>query len=59
MKLPLQVWLPYLDPMATNEHVIRDIERAQRAWEGERTIWILPGITETLRWTYPGNLSWN
>ena len=53
MKLPLQVWLPYLDPMATNEHVIRDIERAQRAWEGERTIWILPGIPETLRWTYP------
>ena len=47
---PLQLWLPTVVSSLAESAVQADMARAIRGWEGERTIWLLPDITETVRW---------
>jgi len=51
---PLQVWLPAFDPMVSSPARKRDLQRAQRSWRGETTVWLLPDLKAEARWQTPG-----
>jgi hypothetical protein len=46
----LQVWLPTWGPSLSFPEVALDAQRAQRAWQGEQTVWLLQGLQASGRW---------
>jgi hypothetical protein len=50
---PLQIWLPALEETVLTDKLSRDLERAQRQWMGETTVWLLPGLEKAVKWGTP------
>jgi hypothetical protein len=46
----LQVWLPALGPSLGHAFVRRDAHRAFAAWQGEHTVYLVPGLRERCRY---------
>ncbi len=51
---PLQIWLPYFNEALSDSALRRDLERAQKEWTGEVTIWLDPSWGKPCRWMTPG-----
>ena len=51
---PIQLWLPTVGPSPNLGEVARDRERAFRAWQGESSVWLIPGLTKQVRWDKDG-----
>jgi hypothetical protein len=47
----LQVWLPALGPSFGHPEVRRDAHRAYEAWRGEHTVFLVPGLEQTCRYS--------
>jgi hypothetical protein len=47
---PLQIWLPVLVSRLSEARRRRDCQRALEAWNGESTVWLLPGLDKSTRW---------
>jgi hypothetical protein len=52
---PFQIWLPAFDPAIGLSKTLRDLQRAQAAWRGETTVWLIPRLDKPRRWITPGN----
>jgi hypothetical protein len=50
----LQVWLPTLEDSINLPHVSRDAQRAFRSWKDEVAVWLLPELSEAVRWQQQG-----
>jgi hypothetical protein len=47
---PIQVWAPCLGMNAFDPASRRDYQRAQIEWQGEDRLWLLPDLSEPVRW---------
>lgn len=55
---PVQLWLPLTLESPYLPEVQRDRERAFRAWNGENTVWLVPGTSASFRWREgPGGIA--
>ncbi|OIJ16501.1 hypothetical protein BKP45_21070 [Anaerobacillus alkalidiazotrophicus] len=54
---PFQIWLPLFNISWETPSFSRDVERAQRSWDGEDRIWLIPGLKEVKRWSIKEGLS--
>jgi len=48
---PIQLWLPTVTSSLGEPAVQADMMRAIQSWEGQRTLWLLPDITEPVSWS--------
>jgi hypothetical protein len=47
----VQLWLPFLTYSLFDEAFSRDLQRAQKLWNGSHRIWLLPGIKKPSSWS--------
>lgn len=50
LRRPIQCWRPTLTASLGPASISRDAARAMSQWQGERTVWLLPELTDGIRW---------
>ena len=50
---PLQLWLPAWEVSPVGSAFAYDLQRAFAVWDGDCTVWFMPGLTRVERWENP------